>query len=219
MTLTDRPQEEVTTQSTAPSRRSVAPRVIGGMVLVLIGALWLLERTGAIDISVTAVLALATVVIGISLMLLARDGPHVGLIVLGSVLALAAWITAVAPFEGFQGGIGDRTVVVDTVDAIRPDYNVAMGKLTLDLTGMDDIEAATRLTASVGMGELLIRVPEGTAVAVEATVGAGQIQIFDRVVDGVGLDETYQSPGFDETRGHLSLELEVFTGRVEVTDG
>jgi predicted membrane protein len=189
------------------------------MVLVLIGALWLLERTGAIDISVTAVLALATVVIGISLMLLARDGPHVGLIVLGSVLALAAWITAVAPFEGFQGGIGDRTVVVDTVDAIRPDYNVAMGKLTLDLAGMDDIEAATRLTASVGMGELLIRVPEGTAVAVEATVGAGQIQIFDRVVDGVGLDETYQSPGFDETRGHLSLELEVFTGRVEVTDG
>lgn len=188
-------------------------------MLVLIGVLWLLERIGALDISVTAVLALATVVIGVSLMLLARDGPHVGLIVLGSVLALAAWITAVAPFEGFQGGIGDRTVVVDTVDAIRPDYNVAMGKLTLDLREMEEISATTSVSASVGMGELIVRVPEDTIVAVEASVGAGQIQIFDRVVDGVGLDETFRSAGFDASTGHLTLDLQVFTGRVEVTDG
>lgn len=219
MTLTDRPPQDTTTEETAARRPSVTPQIVGGGVLVLIGILWLLERMGAIDISVTAVLALATVIIGVSLMLLARDGAHVGLIVLGTILAVAAGITAVAPFEGFQGGIGDRTVAVSSVDAIQPDYNVAMGKLTLDLREMGDIQPATLLTASVGMGELVVRVPEGTNVEVDARVGAGQIEIFDRVVDGVGLDETYRSAGFDILEDHLVLQLEVFTGRVEVTDG
>lgn len=219
MTLTDRPPQETTTQKTSARQSSVTPQIVGGGVLVLIGILWLLERIGAVDISVTAVLALATMAIGISLMLLARDGPHVGLIVLGTILGLGAWITAVAPFEGFQGGIGDRTVAVSSVDAIQPDYNVAMGKLTLDLREMSDIQQATSLTASVGMGELVVRVPEGTSVEVDARVGAGQIEIFERVVDGVGLDETYRSPGFDTLDDHLVLQLEVFTGRVEVTDG
>jgi hypothetical protein len=219
VTLTDRPPQETTTQTTPARRASITPQIVGGGVLVLIGLLWLLERIGVVDISVTAVLALATVIVGISLMLLARDGPHVGLIVLGTILALAAWITAVAPFEGFQGGIGDRTVAVNSVDAIQPDYNVAMGKLTLDLRGMTDIEPATSLTASVGMGELVVHVPEGTSVEVDARVGAGQIEIFDRVVDGVGLDETYRSSGFDIVDDHLVLRLEVLTGRVEVNDG
>lgn len=219
MTLTDRPPQETTTPTTPVRRASVTPRIIGGGVLVLIGVLWLLERIGAIDISVTAVLAMATLIIGISLMLLARDGPHVGLIVLGTILALAAWITAVAPFEGFQGGIGDRTVVVSSTDAIQPDYNVAMGKLTLDLTELETIGTPTTLTASVGMGELLVRVPEGTSVEVDVRVGAGEVMIFDRVVDGVGLDETYRTPGFDSSEQHFDLQLEVLTGRVEVTDG
>jgi predicted membrane protein len=217
VTLTDRPPQE-TTPTTPGRRTSVMPQIIGGGVLVLIGLLWLLERIGAIDISVTAVLALATMIIGISLMLMARDGPHVGLIVLGTILALAAWITAVAPFEGFQGGIGDRTIVVNSVDAIQPDYNVAMGKLTVDLTEIEAIGSPTSLTASVGMGELIVRVPEGTSVEVDARVGAGEVMIFDRVVDGVGLDETYRTPDFDASEEHFELQLEVLTGRVEVTD-
>jgi hypothetical protein len=69
------------------------------------------------------------------------------------------------------------------------------------------------------MGELVVHVPEGTSVEVDARVGAGQIEIFDRVVDGVGLDETYRSSGFDIVDDHLVLRLEVLTGRVEVNDG
>jgi hypothetical protein len=194
------------------------PQIVGGGVLLFIGLLWLLERTGAIDISVTAVLALATMVIGISLMLLANDGPHGGLIVFGTVLALVALLTAAAPFEGFQGGVGDRVVEVDSADEIRPDYNLALGKLTIDLRGIEDLESGTPLTASVGMGELLVRVPEGTAIEVDANVGAGQLEILGRTTDGVGVEESYRSPGYEESSESLSLDLQAFTGRVEVTD-
>jgi predicted membrane protein len=193
-------------------------QMVSGGVLVLIGLLWLLERTGAIDVSVTAVLALATVVIGVSLMLLARHGAHVGLIVLGTILALTALLTAVAPFEGFQGGIGDRTVDIQSVNDIRPDYNLAMGKLTIDLSEISDLGASTRLTASVGMGELIVLIPEGTQIRVEGTVGVGQLEILGRVFDGVGIDETYETTGFAQSSERLVLDLKAFTGRVEVKD-
>jgi len=194
------------------------PQIVGGGVLVLIGALWLLERTGAIDVSVTAVLALATLVTGVALMLLSTEGSHGGLVVFGTILALVTLLTAAAPFEGFQGGIGDRVIEVSSVDDIRPDYNLAMGKLVLDLTEMDDIEAGTRLTASVGMGELIIRIPEGTEARVEARVGAGQLEILGRITDGVGVEETFTAPGSGPGSPSLSLDLQAFAGRVEVTD-
>ena len=215
MTIVDKPPTE---QTPTTAKRMPMPQIVGGGVLVLIGLLWLLERTGVIDISVTAVLGLATMVTGIALMLLARDGAHGGLIVFGTLLAVVTLVTAAAPFEGFQGGVGDRTFVVNSVDDIRSDYNLAMGKLTIDLRQVDDLAAATEVTASVGTGELIVRVPQGTDVSVDARVGAGQLVIFDRVLDGVGVDETYATPGFDGSGESLSLDLQMFTGRVVVTD-
>lgn len=218
MTITDRTPTDQQTTRVSERRRPSAPQIVGGGVLVLIGLLWLLERIGAIDVSVTAVLALATLVIGISLMLLARENPHSGLIVFGTILALITLLTAAAPFEGFQGGVGERVIEVSSVDEIRADHNLAMGTLTIDLREIDDLRAATPLTASVGMGELVIRVPEGTEVRVDANVGAGEVEILGRVTNGVGVDESYQSPGFQQSTQSLSLELQVFTGRLEVTD-
>jgi hypothetical protein len=218
VTLTDRPTTGSTVEQPSPRRGASMPHIVGGGVLVLIGLIWLLERTGAIDISVTAVLALATMLVGISLILLARDGAHTGLVVLGTVLALFALLTAAAPFEGFQGGVGDRMIELTSIDEIRPDYNLAMGKLTIDLSEIEDLDASTRLTASVGMGELIVRVPPGAEVSVDGRVGAGQIEIMGRVTEGVGIDETFETPGFDQADANLSLDLQAFTGRVEVTD-
>lgn len=216
MTIVDQPKTEPTQ---APVRRRLpTPQIVGGGALVFIGGLWLLERTGVVDLSVTAVLAMATMVIGIALMLLSTDGPHVGLIVFGSVLAVITLITAAAPFEGFQGGVGDRTIAVTSVDEIRPNYNLAIGKLTIDLREVEDLDAATALTASVGTGELIVRIPQGTEFEVDARVGAGQLEILGRVIDGLGIDQTYQSPGYEESGESLKLDLQAFTGRVEVTD-
>ena len=194
------------------------PQIVGGGVLVLIGTLWLLERLAIVDIGITAVLGLATMVTGIALMLLARDRAHGGLAVFGTILALAALITATAPFEGFQGGIGDRTIELTTVDDMAADYNLAMGRLTIDLRQVDDLGAETTLSASVGMGDLIVRIPEGTEVSVNARVGAGKLVILDRVSDGIGINETYRSPGLGEDEESLVLDLEMFTGSVEVTD-
>lgn len=215
MTIVEKPPTASRTQI-RPKRPM--PQIVGGGVLILIGLLWLLERLALIDISVTAVFGLATMVTGISLMLLARDGAHGGLVVLGTILALITLITATAPFEGFQGGIGDRTIELTTVDDMAADYNLAMGRLTIDLRQVEDLRAGTTLDASVGMGDLIVRIPEGTEISVNARVGAGELEILDRASDGIGINETYRSPGLSEGEESLVLDLEMFTGHVEVTD-
>lgn len=218
MTITDRPPTDPNVTQHQAKRGVSMSQVVAGGVLVFIGLIWLLERTGAIDISLTAVLGLATMVIGVSLMVLSRDGSHAGLVVLGTIVALIALLTATAPFEGFQGGVGDRVIEVNSVDAIRPDYNLAMGKLTIDLRDVEDLETVTSLTASVGMGELIVRLPAGTEFSVEGRVGAGELDILGETTDGIGIDESFQTPGFGAGAPGLDLELQAFTGRVEVTD-
>ncbi len=93
-----------------------------------------------------------------------------------------------------------------------------MGTMTIDLREIDDLADATRVSASVGLGELVIRVPRGADFSVDAEVGAGEIQILGRSVNGVGLDESYETPGFDDSSQRFLLDLQAFTGRVEVTD-
>ena len=221
MTVTEKPGERTETiPSHIPpaSRGTPTPQLVAGGVMILIGLLWLLERIGAVDFTVTAVLAIATMIVGVSLMALARRGAHTGLIIFGTALGLVALLTAAAPLEGFQGGVGDRLVEITTVADIEPDYNLSMGKLTIDLTELADFEGEATLNASVGMGELIVRVPQNVGVEVMGRSGAGEVEIFGQRVDGMGVDETYRSPGFEDSENTLFLDIAVFLGRVEVTN-
>lgn len=216
MTLIDKPQKEAETSPPAAPARNIAPQVVVGAAFVLIGALWLLERVGAIELTATTVLAAATIVVGIAVMILSTDGPHVGLIIFGVVLAMAATASALTPLEGFQGGIGERMVDIASVGEIEADYNVAMGQLTIDLRDLDELSSPVSLSASVGMGELLVIVPEGVQFEVNANAGAGQIEILGEAKDGLGVEDNYATAGFDEAGAGFSFELDVFMGRVEV---
>lgn len=223
MTVTERPAEQRTEQTPAVTPRASGggpgtPQLVAGGVLILIGLLWLLERTGAVDFTITAVLAIATMVVGVALMALARRGAHTGLIIFGTALGLVALLTAAAPLEGFQGGVGDRLVEITSVDDIEPDYNLSMGVLTIDLTELADFQGEASLDASVGMGELIVRVPPNVGVEVTARSGAGEVEIFGRQADGMGVGETYRSAGFEDMEDTLFLDVSVFLGRVEVTN-
>ena len=217
MTMTGKPTDSSTTEGAA-SRR-IAPQIVTGVVLVLIGLLWLLQRVGAIDLTFTTVMAIATVVIGVSLMVLASNGPHGGLIVFGTVLAIITTLTAATPLQGFQGGVGERVVELTDLGDLEENYNLAMGNLTIDLRDVSSFDTIESFTASVGMGELRIRLPEGAQVSVTASAGAGQLQLLGRNADGLGVEQSFESEGFDDQDAGLIIDANVFMGRVEVTDG
>ena len=218
MTMIDESPRDVETRQPEPPKRSIAPQVVIGAALVLIGGLWLLERVGVLALNATTVLAVATIVVGLAVMILSADGPHIGLIVFGFVVALAGTAAAMTPLEGFQGGVGERVVDVATVADLDADYNVAMGQLTIDMRDVTDVTSHVSLKASVGLGELLIRLPEGVDFEVNANAGAGQIEIQGQSRDGLGVENHYSTPSFDEDAAGITLDLDVFMGRVEVTN-
>ena len=214
--MTDDETIEIRAEEQAP-HRPTSQIVVGG-ALILIGLLWLLERVGWVDVGVTTVLAIATIVVGVSLMILAPRRQHSGLIAFGTILALLGLLTAITPLRAFQGGIGERTHAVATVDELRSEYNLAMGTMTIDLRDLGEASTPSRFRASVGIGELVIRLPSGLPVQVEGRAGVGEVQIMDRSRGGIGVSHDFTSPDFQPDSKGLVIEVEVFMGRVEVRD-
>ena len=114
-----------------------------------------------------------------------------------------------------KGGIGDRTYQPASTTELRRDYRLAIGQLTVDLSGVALGEGTTRVNASVGVGHLVVRVPQDVDVSVNAHSGAGEVVVFGRHANGVGADRVSRQTSTNAS--HLIvLNAEAGVGQVEV---
>jgi predicted membrane protein len=190
-------------------------RLVLGGILLLGGALWLLSSLDVIDISLTAVLPVALIVVGLALVIGSRTGRHSGLIAAGAILTVM--LVFASSFDiRLEGGVGQRDFAPTSLADLEPEYRLAMGEMTIDLTGLE-ISPESRVTveASVGMGQLVVRVPSGVPVSVHATAGAGQVVLFGRESNGLDAELT-TPPGAGPGHPALHLELSVGLGQVDV---
>jgi hypothetical protein len=215
------PEEQIEERPPPPYRRpSILEsiplgRLVLGGILLLGGALWLLSSLDVIDISLTAVLPVALIVVGLALVIGSRTGRHSGLIVAGAILTIM--LVFASSFDiRLQGGVGRRDFAPKSVAELEPEYRLAMGEMTIDLRDLA-LSPDSRITvlASVGMGQLVVRVPPDVRVHVHATAGAGQVALFGE--ESNGLDAELTTP-LRAGPGHpaLTLELSVGLGQVDV---
>jgi hypothetical protein len=200
--------------SPAPVRRPrpLAP-VVWGVALIAIGTGWLLELVG-IAVPWEALLPVAVLVIGISLLVLSRTGGHGGLIVLGAVLTVLASVTAVV--EGpFGLGVGDRYHAPTSLAQLQSDYTLGAGTLTLDLRQVPFPDgASTSVDVRVLMGEVLVQVPDDVEVVVEGRAGMGDVTVLDLTESGIAPRLTLTTGDSART---LRLDVSVLLGSIEVT--
>ena len=201
----------------APVERSrKAGRLAFGLVLLGIGVAWLLGALG-VDVRWDLVLPGALIAIGGLLIITARSGAgHSGLITAGVVLTIILLI-GTAFNVPFTGGVGER-IVRPTGGVIDREVELGVGELTLDLTGVDfeTIVGGTVLRARVGVGELIVIVPEDAPVRVEARAGLGNVQVFDQEEDGVDAEITMPAPAGASA---ITLVATVGIGEVKVERG
>jgi predicted membrane protein len=88
-----------------------------------------------------------------------------------------------------------------------------MGEGTLDLSELGVVRANTSVRASVGLGHLVVLVPEDQEVLVNTEVGAGSAVVFGHEQNGMSFDTHELFRGEGRT---LVLDLEVGMGQVEV---
>lgn len=188
-----------------PDHRNLIVLVIGAVLLVVaVGDLatsgpWWPHWDGGIGFGpsvVALVAALAVVVVAGR----NRETPSrvrwVALTVVGVVVATlvvaVATLTATVALSGvpFTGGVGDTQWRPSSPSQVARTYRLGVGSLTVDLGQVDFGPGVTRVTASVGVGRLLVEVPRAMAVSVTAHSGMGDVQVLGRTNGGIDVSGT-----------------------------
>jgi phage shock protein PspC (stress-responsive transcriptional regulator) len=178
------------------SRATLWPRGDAAWILVLLAGaviLWTQRRAGGARPRVLRGLAIAAVVV--------------------VVLALAAAAAVATAFHVDVGnGIGTRTYVPAAAADVHRDYKLGIGRLRIDLSGVRLPRGETDVDARVGIGELVVTVPENAAVRVKGDAQIGAVDVFDRHADGHDAGLTVGATG----RRVLVLHVRAGLGQVTV---
>lgn len=189
-------------------RRLVGP-IVFGVLLVWTGLAFLF------DVSVQHGLAVGLLIIGVGFILGAFVGGSRVLIMPAFVVGAALVVTGTLDIP-LSGPVGEQRWAPERLVDLEDAYEVSLGEGTLDLSAIQIPEDdRILLDASVGMGHLVVLVPDGMTVDVTTDVGAGESNVLDRRQNGVGVTSELRDEG-DADSGTLVLDLQVGLGQIEV---
>lgn len=201
---------------TAPTQKTRPyGAIVSGALLVVVGGLWLLDAIDVLELRAAMVLPVVLAVIGLALIIGAFDGPHTGLVVAGVFVSIAVLAVAAAPPDAFHGGIGERDIRVTDQANLAPRYDVGVGEMRLDLGDLE-MTYSDAVDVTVGAGDLTILLPPDVPVDIDASVGAGQVNLLGETSDGLSVNRTYTSDGFESAAVRLTLDLDVAAGNIRV---
>ena len=177
---------------------------------------------GLVWVAVAAVAILAVARVG---------GAHriwkvLGLMILSLVALLAVIVggafTAVA-LSGvpIHGGVGDRELRPSVASQVQHDYRLAIGNMVLDLRNVQFPAGSTSVNASVGIGHLLVEVPPGVDVNVNAHSGIGNVTYEDGQgnTDAASFGNGSNSNAGNPSVAHLNLTATTGVGQVQLARG
>jgi phage shock protein PspC (stress-responsive transcriptional regulator) len=147
--------------------------------------------------------------------------PTIGRVLLTlAVIALSLVILVTGAFFGavamtgvpLTGGIGQRVVQPTTVSELRPTYRMAIGSLTVDLTHVPLGTTPRKVTASVAVGQLVVDVPRGVVVDVDAHSGIGNVDYGSSGPGAFAVPLT----AFGPARPQLVIDAQVGIGQIQL---
>jgi len=141
-----------------------------------------------------------------------------GLVFLGLLLLSGFALAAITPVS-VGAGIGEKSERPTTFTALDPSYELGIGDLELDLTGVTLPAGTTSVDTSVGIGQLVVTVPEDVALVIDANAGVGSIDLLGARDDGVDADRRLSLPGSTADAPVLDLEADIAIGDIQVRRG
>ena len=209
---------------TPPSAReaSFLGRVSVGFAVLALGVLGLFDSAvPGFHPQFRHYMALLVAVTGVGLVVGAWFGRTGGLTVLGVVLLP---ILVLSPLPEV---VVDQRSSIDfhfssvsqahhrpgTVEEMLDEYEMGFGSLLIDLRDVDFAGHTVATRADVGIGEILVRVPEGVSADVSGRVGIGTLQVGDQEQGGIGVEGDLRLEG---TEGKLVLDADIGIGQIVV---
>jgi Cell wall-active antibiotics response 4TMS YvqF len=209
------PIEPVGPAAAVDRRGPATATVLVGALLVLVGIGWLLDAAG-VEVPWRAVLPAALVAVGLACVAGAFRGRQHALMVVGVALIVVLSVAVAADWDldvPLAGGVGDRTEQ-PTTPADLTGYELGVGNLLLDLRQLQVPPGTTTVEARVGVGELVVELPDGVSVEVMASAGLGEVQVLGQQEGGFGSRVDAVGLGGGDRR--LELDVRVGLGQVRV---
>jgi phage shock protein PspC (stress-responsive transcriptional regulator) len=204
---------------TVVRKPSAPPSPLGqitlGLAIVGCGILAIVDRLSPmLDAGPRHYLALIITVVGMGLLIGAFFGRARWLIVLGIFLIPATFGTAVVELaDGRIGGWVDELARPTSFDSVAASYDKGAGQLVIDLTDLPWNGETVNFTADVGVGELVLVIPQGVALDAKADVGIGEVASPAGTQGGLGVEENITLPG---NRGRVIAILDVGVGAIRI---
>ncbi len=200
------------------NRRSLVGPAFGAL-LVATGVLSFLDTNGTYDVSLTVALATGLGVVAAAIALGAVSRRRVrGLLPFGVVL-FAAFTTAASSPVNLSAGIGDKDERPLDARQLERSYEFGIGDYTVDLTDVALPPGTTRVDVALGIGDLLVRVPEHAALEIRAHADGGQVTVLGKTDEGTRPDVHVAVRGSTSAAATLELDAEVGFGHLVVRRG
>ncbi len=116
-----------------------------------------------------------------------------------------------------HGGIGDNRWRPTSPAMVDRHYQLAIGNLVVDLGAVRYAPGSTHtVTATVGMGHVVVEVPRGTTDNVSAPAGVGDVSVFGHDTGGVGTVRTTVAGHGGSRAPALTVQAQAGLGQVQV---
>lgn len=198
-----------------PRESSILGRLTIGVMLLGLGVLAVLDNIPGIPIDAEPrhYMALAVTILGVGLLVGSIAGRARWLILVGVIMVPTLIFSPVFELDWGSESF-ERAVSPATFSDVESSYDLDIGTLEIDLTGLPWNGEEVAIEASVDAGEIEIYLPDDVGIIGRASVDIGEVSEPGRSSAGLGdpgLD--WDSPG---GLGTVLLDAEVNLGAIQI---
>jgi lia operon protein LiaF len=190
-------------------------RLFWGGMLILFGALFLLDNLNVLDFGkvMQDYWPLILVVIGLKMILFPR---RTDIDVLKPIEPRGDTSAFATDYLSENRFIGDVNLQITSKAFQGGTASNFIGDVNLDLSQITLAEGERNLTISGFIGDVNLVAPKNVPYAITASVAIGDLVMFGRKEDGFGVNRSHKSTDYDVSITRLNIRISFFIGDIKV---
>lgn len=195
-------------------------RMIWGGILILFGFLFLLDNLNVLkfDEVIQNFWPLILVAVGVKIILSRKSGEPAFLPQSATEVGPGAGAAATFSTDYLSENrfIGDINLQITSTAFQGGNTSNFIGDINLDLSGITLAEGQRNLTISGFIGDVNLVAPKNVPYAITASLAIGDLVMFGRKEDGIGLNRNFKSADFDNAITRLNIRISFFIGDIKI---